>query len=626
MILNTAMTMLMLTSSASLHTNHTKPHPQMVNSTFVIEVVSGLHDVHNFKNFVFFISERLARHTDTSTIFFEDFWDAFPTAPVTIIINNPCRMAGFLSTPSLCLVLTTEKDDPIMELASLSMKEVRYLKTIFILFPIVNTDKFFNSFADYTIFNDNIRELYSWVWKNQFLNTMLITIRNNIYILDPYPTPDIVNKTNNWNIEEFFIDYSQDFKGYEVQTMVRHDLPRVFRVTHNARGRRKGEVSGISGKIFMAFLQAINATFNDTLKYKADLETVDINNIINLVEKQNLEIGVNSYTAMLTSMVGSSYPIGINDWCIMVPFQNRSPEHMYVQRGFNDSSWFLIMFSVFYITVCIWICSPSWERDLSLSFLQSICSIILISPLRILSLPYFRLRYLFILLFVMGFFLTNSYTSKMASYLTTPTAQQQIDTVEDVIEAKLHIMMMDYEYEKLFNMNYPKKFLDLIIVGTKSDLDNHRDRFNSSFGYSTQSDRWFFLNKQQIYLKKPLFRLSTICIGPYYHVFPIQRDSHLDKPLQNFIMTASQVGLMSHWESEAFIDAIYMHYVHMILIDLTPLPLTMTFFRLVWIVWWLGLILAGLAFIFEVKGITWKKVKKVVFKGFAWLKVKISEL
>lgn len=626
MILNTTMAMLLLSSTASLVTNETEPYPQMVNNSLVIDVVSSIHELYKFKNFVFFISERLTRDTDTSTIFFEDFWDAFPTAPVIIIINNPSKMAGFLSTPSLCLILTTEGDDPIMELAALSMKGARYFKTIFILFPIVETDEFFNSFEEYTIFYDNIRLLYEWVWKKQFLNTMLITIRNNIYIHDPYPTPNIVNKTENWTATDFFEEYSVDFKGYEVQTMVRHDLPRVFRMTRHPLGRKKQEISGISGKLFTAFLEAINATFNDTLKEEADLEAVDINAIIHMVEEKNLEIGVNSYTAMLTSLVGASYPIGINDWCVMVPFQNRSPEHMYVQRGFREEGWYLIFFSVFYVAVGIWICSPSRERDLSLSFIQSICSMLLIPPLRLLNLPYARLRFLFILLFIMGFLITNFYMSKMASYLTTPTAQQQIDTVEDVIAANLPIMMMEYEYEKLKNMNYPQKFLDLIVIGTKSEMDRHRDHLNSSFGYSTQSDRWEFLNKQQQYLKKPLFRASSICIGPYYHVFPIQMDSHLSKPLKNFIMEASQFGLMSHWQSEAFGDALYMHYVHMILIDLNPVPLTMAFFRLIWIVWWLGLILSGLAFVFEMKGITWEVLKKGVINVFRWLKIKISEL
>ncbi|XP_023308354.2 uncharacterized protein LOC111690131 [Lucilia cuprina] len=623
MILNTTTALLLLTSSANLLSNETLPYPQMVNNSLVIEVVNSIHKLYQFKNFVFFISERLARDTDTATIFFEDFWDAFPTAPTILIINHPSKMAGFLSTPTLCLILTTEGDDPIMELAALSMKGARYFKTIFILFPIVETDEFYNTFEQYTIFYDSIRLLYDWVWKKQFLNTVLITIRNNIYIYDPYPVGNIVNKTDDWSATDFFVDFSGNFEGYELQTMVRHDLPRVFRMSRSPRKHQRNEISGTSGKLFIAFVEAINATFNDTVKDKSDEEPLDISAIIHMVEEKDLEIGVNSYTAMIASLVGASYPIGINDWCIMVPYQNRSPEHEYVKRGFHAYSWYLIFFSVFYIAVGIWICTPSWERDLSLAFLQSICSICYIVPLRLLTLPYIRLRFLFILLFIVGFFSTNLYMSKMTSYLTTATAQQQIDTVDDVISANLPLMMMDYEYEKIKEMNYSQKFLDLIVVSSKGELDKHRDRFNSSFGYSIQSDRWSFLNKQQFYLKKPLFRLSSICIGPYYHVFPIQRDSHLAKPLQNFIMSASQFGFITQWRSQAFADALFIGYVHMIMIDLNPLPLNMAFFRLIWIIWWLGLMLAGFAFILEMKVVV---IKESLKRGFLWIKRKICEL
>ncbi|XP_065367242.1 uncharacterized protein LOC135960000 [Calliphora vicina] len=601
MILNTTMALLMLSSSASLFNNETLPYPQMVNNSLVIELVMSIQELYGFKNFVFFISERLARDTDTATIFFQDFWDAFPTAPMILIINNPSQMAGFLSTSSLCLILTTERDDPIMELAAFSLKSVRFLKTLFILFPIKKTDEFSNSFEQYTIIYDGIRLLYAWVWKKQFLNTVLITISNNIYTLDPYPIQNIVNKTDNWTATDFFVDYSLNFKGYEVQTMVRHDLPRVFRMSKTPGDQNGNEISGVSGKLFIAFVKTINATFNDTVKQEPDLEALDIRSIIHMVEEKDLEIGVNSYTAMIASLVGASYPMGINDWCIMVPYQNRSPDRVYLQSTFQSYSWYLLLFSVFYITVGIWLCTPSWERDLSLSFLQAICSIVLIAPIKLLSLPYIRLRFLFIMLFIMGFFLTNMYNSKMTSNLTMPTAQPQIHTVEDVITANLQIMMMDYEYEKLKEMNFSQKFLDLIIASTKGELDKHRDRFNSSYGYSIQSDRWLFLNKQQRYLKKPLFRLSSICIGPYYHVFPLQRDSHLAKPLQDFILAASQYGFTSFWQSDAFLDALFMGYVHMIVIDLKPVPLTMAFYRWIWLIWWLGLGLAGCSFILELK-------------------------
>uniref|UniRef100_A0A1I8MVC7 Ionotropic glutamate receptor C-terminal domain-containing protein n=1 Tax=Musca domestica TaxID=7370 RepID=A0A1I8MVC7_MUSDO len=583
MALNSTIALLMLSSGSSMSntmSNETQAVPQLVNSSFLIDIVSSIHDIYKFHNFVFFISERLTIDTDTAADFFQDFWDTFPTVPVLIMIDNAQVMDGYLSTPSLCLVLTTERDDPVMDVAADSMRGIRYFKTLFILFPIEESDDFYQTFEDYNRFYETIRMLYDWVWMKQFINTALITVKNNVFILDPYPTPTLVNITETWQPESFFINYGSDLKGYVINTPIRYDLPRVFYMKRPRIGARtKHQVTGVSGKIFTAFISTINATFNESWTDGLESEPVDINNIIKMVEEKHLEISMHTYTGLIGDGRATSYPIGINDWCIMVPYRNRSPEHMYLQNGFQQYTWLLICFSILYITIGIWLCSPSQSRDLSLSFLQAICSTILIVPLRVLMAPTLRMHFIFILLFLMGFFITNLYVSKMASFLTTTTEQPQINSVQDVIDAGLKIMIMDYEYDILVSNNFPEPFMDLLVKANKQVMDDHRDRFNTSYGYSIQSDRWNFLNIQQRYLKKPLFRLSQICLGPYYHVFPLQSDSHLAAPLQSFIMFASQLGLIKCWKNEAFADALYLGYVRMMLVNESLPPLSTNFFR-----------------------------------------------
>lgn len=620
MVLNSTIALLILSSHTSTVSNATGAYPQMVNNTFLIEIVSSIHRLYDFHNIVFYISKRLALHTDTAADFFNRFWDAFPTVPTVIMVNNSQTMDGFLSTPSLCIICTTERDDPVMEVAALALRGVRFFKTIFVLFPILETDGIYDSFEVHNIFYESIRQIYQWVWKKQFTNTALISIHNNVLVHDPYPTSSIINRTENWTASSFFVSNDGDFKGYVIDTPVRYDLPRVFYMPRHSNGiRHSSPVSGVSGKMFTAFVRSINATFNESLTDNRETEPVDINQIIKMIGEKQLEISVHSYTGMLAHNGGNSYPIEINDWCIMVPFRNRSPEERFLQESFREWTWYLMCFSVLYITVGIWLCSPLQRRDLSLSFLQAICSLLLIVPLSVLTLPKARIRFMFILLFVMGFFITNMYVSKMASFFTASPEQPQINTVQDVINANLHIMVMKYEYDLLESYKYPKGFMDLLIPTGKSDMDRHRDRFNTSYGYSIQSDRWNFLSIQQRYLNKPLFRLSQICLGPYYHVFPLQKDSHLYKPLQTFIMSASQVGLTKYWKNEAFADALSLGYVRMIITKETLRPLTNTFYRSIWLVWGFGMILSGLIFCLEVQGVMWQRMKNVFGKYWARL-------
>uniref|UniRef100_A0A1I8QC29 Ionotropic glutamate receptor C-terminal domain-containing protein n=1 Tax=Stomoxys calcitrans TaxID=35570 RepID=A0A1I8QC29_STOCA len=627
MALDSAIALLIL--SSNIASNHKQqPPPQMVNNSFVIEIVSSIHERYHFKNFVFYISERLALDTEISNDFFHDFWETFPTVPSMLMINNNQSMAGFLSTPSLCLILTTGFDDPIMKLASVGMRGVRFLKTIFIYFPILSSEAY--NLKDYNRFTEGIRRLYAWIWRKQFINCLLVTVDNNIFIHEPYPTLQIINVTSQWNSSTFFVDYSTDFKGYAIESPVRYDLPRVFFMTgpRYGLGKKQPHLSGVSGILFMVFVNYINASYDESEIDGHEDDPVNLLEIIKMIELKQLEISMNSYTGILGLNIGSSYPIGINDWCMMVPYRNETPAHMYLQRSFRSYTWYLMCFSVFYIALGLWLSTPPSRRDISLSLLQAICSMVMISPMRILNVSSARIRFLFVLLFIMGFFITNLYLTKMASFLTASPEVPQINTVQDVIDAKLPIMIATHEYEIMMSKNFPAEFMALMVPVSKGEMDKHRDKFNNSFGYSIQSDRWDFLNIQQRFMKKPMFHLSEMCMGPFYHIFPMQKDSHLTKPLQKFIMTAFQFGLMSYWNTEAFADALYLDYVTIIVEEDIVLPLSLTFFRSIWMVWWFGLLLSGLAFSLEVKWHLLQRSRESLknfylhLRTVKWLKVK----
>ncbi|XP_065367234.1 uncharacterized protein LOC135959992 [Calliphora vicina] len=610
MALNSTIINLLLASTASSagqNINKLQQIPQLVNSSLIIDIVQGLHQRLEFQNFVFFISKHLFGELD----FFHGFWQTLPFVPVTIIGDNNSSLKGLLSTPCLCFIMTTEWQDPIMELAALSLKSIRYFRTMFVLFPVEEynqdeDDKF--QLAEFNSLNENIRLLYEWAWQQQFLNTLLITINNNIYLYEPFPQGNVMNVTLDWSLEDFFRDQKLDLKGFEIITPLRFDLPRVFSLRRFPNKGRISKLSGSSGKLFGAFIEHINGTFNDQLIHEHEFEFFNMTTFIVMVESQQLEISVHSYTSMQTDEVSTSYPVGINDWCLMVPFRNSSAQHTILLDTLQLSTWLLLAFAAVYIMLGIWLCCPKQNRDLSLAFLQSICCLMQLPPLKLMTLPLKRLKYLFIVLFVVGFCLTNMYLSKMASYLTANRPQQQINTLQDIISANLSIMMLDFEYQLIMRMNYTSRFLDLILPVSPAKMDRHRQVFNTSFGYSVPSDIWNFLNRQQQYLKQPLFRLSSVCMGPFYHVFPLQTDSYLLKPLNDFIGDVRQTGFIYFWENEAFYDALFMGYVRMFKIDQEFKALSLEFFSAIIIIWFSGLLLALVMFVMEIRRVNLAKL------------------
>ena len=216
--------------------------------------------------------------------------------------------------------------------------------------------------------------------------------------------------------------------------------------------------------------------------------------------------------------------------------------------------------------------------------------------------PHARQRFIFVVLFITGFGFTNLYMSKMTSVLTAAGGQDQIDSIQDLVDAKLSVMMLDFEYDMLVQLQYNEKFLQMVYPVKKPTLDSHRESLNTTYAYSVSSDRWDFINLQQTHLRTPIFRLSSICIGPYYHVFPLQRDSYLMQPLQQFILSVSQSGFLEFWKDEAFYDALFMDYAHIIKTYHEVKSLTMNFFSRAWYLWLSGILFALLTFLWEVKG------------------------
>ncbi|XP_060658832.1 uncharacterized protein LOC132793160 [Drosophila nasuta] len=574
-----------------------------INNSFVLDIVLRLDRSKHFKNFVFFISEQLNLNNAGAIEFFSNFWLTFPYVP-RIFVRQPIEsdksIRDLISTPSLVLVCTTNRSDPIMDVASQSLRGMRWLKTIFVLFPKLRTDQDHSE-----ALSSQVKDVLDWTWTKQFINTFLLTIKNNLFLLQPYPTPKVVNKTRTWRSKHLFKDTSSiiNTKGYKIRTPVFDDLPRVFKGIDQ-------KVYGTSAEFFKDFLEFINAEIVDT-SANLSIKSFDLPTLLELVAQGVYETLIHSFTDLIGNYsVSISYPLGINDWCIMVPYSNESFQELYVREALQNSVWLLLLLAIAYMSFAIWLCSPQRPRDLSGAVLQCICSITNNPPLSIMKPATLRMRFLYVILFIMGLNCSNMYISKMASYLTSAPQPRQLNTLQDIIDADLRILVQSYEYDRLARspQTYSPRFLQQVDIVNAEVLQHHRDRMNASYGFFVPSDRWDFMNLQQKHLRWPIFRLTEICSGPFYHVYPMHLDSHLRSPHQNFILISQQSGLKVHWKREAFWAALRMHYFRLYIDQDEPTPLSMSFISSMVRTWCLGLVLAGFAFVFEMK---WHELMRI---------------
>lgn len=596
---------------------------QSIDNDFVINVLNRIDDVYHFHNLIFYISEKLNLNSQGGSDFFKKFWLKFPLVPRIIVrnnyssINSNSSIRSLISTPSLVLIFTTHRSDPIMEVASETLTGIRWLKTIFVLFPYLSSANYHENFETFTQFSNIYHDILRWSWTKQFINTLLLTISNNVYQLNPYPTQQFVNKTDHWSTQDFFRPLSSNMMGYVVNTPVFYDMPRVF------KGADQKTVYGTSGKLFLGFLDFVNASMHDT-SANLSMTTFNLPNLLELVAQGVYETLIHSYTDLIGNYsVSFSYPIGINDWCLMVPYRNDSLQELYVREALQNNVWLLLILTMLYMGFALWLCSPQRPRDLSAALLQCICSLTNSPPTSIVRTRARRMRYLYLVLTIMGMVASNMYISKMASYFTSPPPERQMNTPQDIIDANLIIYVQDFEYDALARKKelYTARFLQQIVVADANFIQRHRDLLNTTFGYFISSDRWELIVMLQKHLRVPVFRLTEICSGPFFHVYPMHLDSHLQSPLQNFILISQESGLRHHWKWQSFWEALYMRVIRLIILDEQPQPLSMTFLSSMMRTWCMGLILAGTVFILEMK---WHQHVMKVHCLKLWQKLKSS--
>ncbi|XP_055856455.1 uncharacterized protein LOC129919559 [Episyrphus balteatus] len=433
--------------------------------------------------------------------------------------------------------------------------------------------------------------LKKWLWSKKFSNVLtifedLLTHQLRMYSLDPYPSAKWVNRTNCNETGKLYTEVTKDLKKYSIQTVFMDDIPKAFKYTKYGKKLLVGNEANYIG----AFAKYMNIQLIPIF-----LPNMDLEKIFQIISFHDMELSVHTFTMHYLAQSGKSYPLDIERWCIMVPFRNELPKSQLVFKTFDMKTWLVIGLNVVFVAVVLQFIhsTPLTADAFGQNLLQSL-SIMMFSSNQIKRIP------------------VPSAFHFLSRFCTTLIFRNTIDTVDDLIKEDLRIMIIDYETTEIRKKaNFDEKFFKLLYPMPYYDVVVQRNNFNSNFAYSISQSDWIHLDKQQSKLKKPLFRLSTICYGRHLRMFRLQYDSHLKKHLDDFILRVKEGGLDVAWKDESFRMAVSMKYSR-ILVDKSTVikPLSLEFFEKVFIVLLVGIGLSVMCFMIEVL------FKKVVILRF----------
>ncbi|XP_034476080.1 uncharacterized protein LOC117783035 [Drosophila innubila] len=523
------------------------------NLRYITGLLMPFKQMIEFQEIVWFISQELStEHTHQMDQFIRIMGDSYGITQTVVNNNSEMRMIRSAARRNhMSIVLTTGQKDPIMNVVN---KVLLGRHFYFITFMMM--DKIEDMEPVYEI----CRFLGEYQYENSLLYFESMDGKNQLYGTSMYPVVQFENRTD---VLAFFQRKSkqmlnaQDVQGYRFPTPLRQDPPHLFKVWENYEGS--------TYRIIETFVQHLNGSFKELEMPKDALggQVVNMKQTLELVRQRRIEFSAHAYALFKSDEeLDRSYPLLVVRWCLMVPLYNKVSTYLYAVQPFAGTVWFFVVGAFLALILLellwLWLAADNAAASLIVALLNSFCYIINIATGRQLLQPS-KLRFLLLLaVFFHGFFLSANYTSTLGSILTVNLFHAQLNTMEDLLQAQLPVMIIDYELEFLLQIysDLSPEFRNLLRPVDSAIYAQHQIGFNNSYAYFVTEDKWQFLDEQQRHLKQRQFKFSDICFGSFHLAYPMQMDSSLWRDLEYYTYRVHSSGLHNYYAQISFESAL----------------------------------------------------------------------
>lgn len=340
-----------------------------------------------------------------------------------------------------------------------------------------------------------------------YLNVLALNLQNGLlYTYEPYPKIKIHQLDQ---IEKFYkLTKLRNLQGIDVNITGETMTPRCFHY-NNSQGEKV--YAGYMYKLVKEFMNTYNGT--ERMAY-ADVEIIPYEEL-----KSELFIGHIDMMPRIIHTLDWVYfyrsPVLFNiKTFIIAPWAEPLPKSLYFLRPFTLTAWLTMMASLTYASIMIWRLKYRQKdsSNLSSTFLDILQWFF---SLPISHIWHYKLglhRVLaFLVLFTVGFILTNLYLAQLSSFLTTGLFKRQLNTFEDLFRENRTLILESWDFAVLHNMIREKliqpEFGRITLETSIAEVFSHRKSLNTTYVYTAYEDRIEFELYQQKFLRVPLFKI-----------------------------------------------------------------------------------------------------------------------
>lgn len=372
-----------------------------------------------------------------------------------------------------------------------------------------------------------------------------------------------------------------NFKGKTFKFPVAEDKPRAFTTSFDTITKQMS-ASGLCYEVFKNFIKQNNGKIHPYPLYEPNEKYKSIHQVLKMVQYKKLFATPNCFTAVDQNVFSVTHPIKIVNWCFMVPVVGKIQSYEYILAPFRTDTKITLVLVTFLTGGTFWMISGF--KDFSTGLLNGLCGYMALCFCSNLD-RFHRAtsRWFQILVRVAGFIFSNYYNTLLASFLATTLFGKQINTLHELFETGLKVMVRFNDSESLKEFGIPDYFRERLLVKSGNIVAEHRDQLNSSYAYVVSSDRWFFHEMQQEKMKVHRLRYSEVCYGQYLLTFPLWYDSMFLEPLNYFLINSEATGLINHWSKKTSRDFQRITKMNVSYIEPEAMPMDFVFFTYAWL-------------------------------------------
>ncbi|KAH8302317.1 hypothetical protein KR044_005085 [Drosophila immigrans] len=434
------------------------------------------------------------------------------------------------------------------------------------------------------------KDLFIYCFAEGFVNSLLIHQYNgttSLYSYNPYPLiqvhkiPHIKDYLNRKGLLRNFHHFPIRTASFIIEPRMIHYVNRMGEKVH----------AGYMYNVMLEFIRHHNGTLklltrgNRSISYISEV----------MIEEKQIDFVC--YPKEPNWNVSRTTALYILRSKIAVPFAQPIASYWYFAQPFTWTTWLAVIATIVYGMIMLY----GLERSEFGVHLLCTLSHLLFLPQARISVKYWQLFVIHLILILGGFVLTNLYSSVLKSMLTSGLFEPQFNTLDDLKHGPYRLMATQY-YANFYKEQklIPEALIRNCYIASSEELNANRAKLNTSFMYILYEDRMDCLLHQQHLLKIPRFKIIQESVVDGLMSIPVAPSLPYLNMLNAYLKRIFECGIFQKMMSDSWRDSIYSGIYHFLKNEpMEHKSFELEFYFLAVALWAIGLTLSILCFLLE---------------------------